>query len=238
MARTLPTLLGIGVLSLVTTAAPAADKPRPKLPPQLLKLLQASPEEFLKRFDKNGDGVLTRDELPPRLAQAFDQADRNGDGKLDKQEVAALLQMLRQRFGVNRPGAPADPVERRVNQILAQMDANMDGKISKEEAQGAIAANFDRIDTNKDGFIDRDELRRMVARNLAAQAKKGGEVPAAAPDTSDFDALDRNADGWLTRDELKGTPWADRFDEIDTNKDGHIDRKEFAAYLKKQAEKK
>ena len=40
---------------------------------------------------------------------------------------------------------------------------------------------------------------------------------------------------WLTPDELKGTPFAEHFDEIDTNKDGKIDRKEFEAYLRKQA---
>ena len=68
----------------------------------------------------------------------------------------------------------------------------------------------------------------------------GGKPGAGGPAAQgpDFDALDKNADGRLTRDELKGTPYADKFEEIDTNKDGKIDKKEFAAYLKKQAEKK
>jgi Ca2+-binding EF-hand superfamily protein len=134
-----------------------------------------------------------------------------------------------------KPAADSAAVDRRVNDILDRMDSNKDGKISKAEARGPIADNFDRIDANKDGFIDKDELRRFVARNMAAGGGPGGAAAATGPD---FDALDKNADGRLTREELKGTQWADRFDEIDTNKDGKIDKKEFAAYLKKQAEKK
>jgi Ca2+-binding EF-hand superfamily protein len=130
-------------------------------------------------------------------------------------------------------------VERRVADVFERMDTNKDGKISKEEAKNVILQNFDRIDTNKDGFIDKDELRKFVARNMAAGGPGGfGRGGFGAPAGPDFDALDKNADGRLTREELKGTPYADKFDEIDTNKDGKIDKKEFAAYLKKQAEKK
>ncbi len=133
----------------------------------------------------------------------------------------------------------ADPaVERRVADVFARMDTNKDGKISKDEAKNFILQNFDRIDANKDGSIDKDELRKFVARTMAAGGPGGGRGGFGAPAGPDFDALDKNADGRLTRDELKGTPYADKFDEIDTNKDGKIDKKEFAAYLKKQSEKK
>ena len=123
---------------------------------------------------------------------------------------------------------------------LADMDTNKDGKISKAEARGPLARAFDQADTNKDGYLDKEELRRLATRFLANQPKPGEARPGGAPAANepDFDALDRNADGRLTRDELKGTPFYDVFDQIDTNKDGKIDRKEFAAYLRKQAEKK
>lgn len=49
-----------------------------------------SPEEaadrILARADKNGDGVLTRDECK-RRAEQFDRLDLNKDGKLDRQEL-------------------------------------------------------------------------------------------------------------------------------------------------------
>jgi Ca2+-binding EF-hand superfamily protein len=247
MSRLLMALLVVGLFAALHGAAPGADEktaPKNEIPPQVAEWIKLTPDEFLKRFDKNKDGVLTKDELPPGLARNFERYDRDGDGKLDKKEVGQMLEAVR-RFFADKPAAkPADKpaaanpeVERRVNDIFERMDANKDGKISRAEARNFIAQNFDLIDTNKDGYIDRDELRRMVARNLAMGGGKPGAGGPAAQGP-DFDALDRNADGRLTRDELKGTPYADKFDEIDTNKDGKIDKKEFAAYLKKQAEKK
>jgi Ca2+-binding EF-hand superfamily protein len=209
-----------------------------------LEVLKGSPEDFIKRYDKDQKGYLVKKDLGPRMANLFDRSDTNKDGKLDRKEVAQMLQVLRKRYGVegNTPGDNKAEVERLVAKWLADMDTDKDGKISRAEAKGGLAKAFDQIDTNKDGFLDKEELRRTAARFLANQ-KKAAETkpqnPSPPPPRNepDFDALDRNADGRLTRDELKGTPFYDVFDEIDTNKDGKIDRKEFTAYLRKQAEK-
>ena len=198
---------------LLTVAADVRAQQKP--------LTRLTPEEFIKRFDKNGDGVLTRDELPPRLAAVFARIDANKDGKLDKKEVAVLIRVLRQRQEQGQ-----GPGEQAVKRLLDRLDTNKDGKISKAEAKGPVAKNFERLDTNKDGYLDRQELLRGLRMGLLG----GGRAPV------DFDALDKNADGRLTRQELKGTPYLTKFDDIDTNKDGKIDPKEFAAYLKKQAQ--
>jgi Ca2+-binding EF-hand superfamily protein len=245
MSRFLMALLVLGLFALLRPAAPAADKedPAKKETPPTPAWLKLTPDEFLERFDKNKDGVLTKDELPPGLARNFERYDRDGDGKLDKKEVRQMLEVAKRLFADQPAEKPSDKpavdnaaVERRVTDVFERMDTNKDGKISKDEAKNFIAQAFDRIDTNKDGFIDKEELRRFVARNMAAGGgAAGGSAVVGGPD---FDALDKDADGRLTRDELKGTPFFDKFDEIDTNKDGKIDKKEFAAYLKKQAEKK
>jgi Ca2+-binding EF-hand superfamily protein len=246
-------ILIFALVYLTTAAGPGRgdgkDEPKQNPPPAFMRLLQGSADDFIRRFDRNKDGYLTRDELPPRLAGMFDKLDRNGDGKLDRDEVDKMLQMLRQRpaSGTGQPGGakPAD-VQKRVAAILEKLDTNKDGKISRAEARVPFAKNFDAIDTNKDGYLDREELTRAVRRLLSnPNAKPAAGKGAAKPQppnkpgpTVDFDALDLNADGRLTRAELKGTPYEKDFDSIDTNKDGKIDRKEFAAYLKKQAEKK
>jgi len=134
-------------------------------------------------------------------------------------------------------------VERVVDQILLRMDTNKDGKISREEAMGLIAMMFDELDLNKDGFLDRAELRKEAERRLADRARQNnparpGRPPELVVNEPDFHALDLNADGRLSREELKNTVYAPKFDEMDTNKDGTIDRKEFAAYFRKEAEKK
>jgi hypothetical protein len=64
------------------------------------------------------------------------------------------------------------------------MDKDADGKISRDEAQGRMKDEFDKIDSNKNGFIDREELRQMLARLRGGQ----GERPLH-PDTSEWENL-------------------------------------------------
>lgn len=45
---------------------------------------------MLERMDKNGDGRLSPDELPPPMADRFASSDKNGDGFLDADEIAAM----------------------------------------------------------------------------------------------------------------------------------------------------
>jgi Ca2+-binding EF-hand superfamily protein len=237
-------LCGLSVLALAVAlvsegGGQAGDKPDPKkkkLPPALAELLQAGPDAFIQRFDKNKDGLLTKDELPAYLHKPFERYDANGDGKLDRGEVTQMIQGLRAYFGIQAKGPTDKQVEAFVNKLLTQFDTNKDGKISRAEAKGQLANNFDQIDRNKDGFLDRMELRAVAQRVLANQ-KKGGPFKKAGPGF-DFDAYDRNADGRLTRDEVRGTPLEKLFDQIDTNRDGRISREEFEEFLEKKAAKK
>ena len=48
-------------------------------------------EERFKELDKNGDGRISRDEVPARQRRFFDLLDTNHDGFLDKEEVKAML---------------------------------------------------------------------------------------------------------------------------------------------------
>lgn len=56
---------------------------------------QPSFEELLKRADKNGNGLLERDELPESTIQRFfGQFDRNGDGSLDREEYESIRRIF------------------------------------------------------------------------------------------------------------------------------------------------
>ena len=49
----------------------------------------------VKKFDKNGDGVITKDELPEgRVSLYIGHIDKNNDDKLDAREIKEFLQMF------------------------------------------------------------------------------------------------------------------------------------------------
>ena len=103
-------------------------------------------------LDKNGDGKISPDEAPERMAEHFDEHDTNSDGFIDKEEQAAVIEFIRQRFSQrNRP-------EQNRGFSFEQMDTDKDGKISKDEAPERLAARFGETDTNSDGFLDKEEL--------------------------------------------------------------------------------
>ncbi len=180
------------IASLIGFSALGADTPKtatPKLSPKVMELIKGTPEEFIKAFDKNNDGVLTKDEVPPFLAERFDKIDTNGDGKLDKKEVAVLLAKLRERMGIaeeakpkpapekSKPATETNPPTKDSTATTSprgnpadfeRLDKNADGRLTRDEVKGTpYEEPFDAIDTNKDGKIDRKEF--------LAYLKKGEE---------------------------------------------------------------
>src|SRR6266849_2496558 len=99
------------ILLAIAAIPPAAERARPQakpakqLPPRVVELLKSNPDQFIKRLDKNMDGVLTRNELPPFLAKNFEKWDLNGDGKLNRDEVGQMLNAVRGFLGVDNPAA-------------------------------------------------------------------------------------------------------------------------------------
>ena len=70
----------------------------------------------LMQEDKNGDGKLTKDEVPERMQRMFDRVDANGDGAIDKAELEQMAQRFQGggRQGSGRGGRPeGDRPERR-----------------------------------------------------------------------------------------------------------------------------
>ena len=71
-------------------------------------LARQQSEQFFKRLDKNGDGRVSRDELPERMRRVFDRVDRNKDGAITPDEdMAFRAARARQGGGRRRPAPPA-----------------------------------------------------------------------------------------------------------------------------------
>ena len=90
--------------SSAPAAGPGADA-RPGLanrPGQNLEQLR----ERLKAADANGDGKLSKDEMPERLAPFFDRIDTDSDGQIDGPELRRGLEKMRDMAAANdTPGA-------------------------------------------------------------------------------------------------------------------------------------
>jgi hypothetical protein len=63
-------------------------------------------EDMLKRMgDKNGDGVISKEEYTSNADERFAQMDENKDGKVTKEEVEAAGRKMREMMGGGgRPG--------------------------------------------------------------------------------------------------------------------------------------
>jgi len=97
------------------------------------------------RADKNGDGVVARDELLTSRAEQFASRDRNGDGFIDEADLGER--------------AAARPrISQAMNAMITQLDTDKDGKLSKTEFVEGGAKLFDRADADSNGSLDAKEL--------------------------------------------------------------------------------
>ena len=163
---------------------------------------------FIEDYDRNKDGFIERDELPPRLRHAFDQIDTNKDGKLSREELEA--------------GAVFLQPERRPSDIVNVLIGTSEVDEQSQKELQAIYDALRKVDKNGDGKIDADELKeyreKMIEERVDNLIKE----------------LDTNKDGKISRDEAWGRVKRD-FDKIDLNKDGFIDRDELLKAARERA---
>ncbi len=162
--------------------------------------------EVFTLLDKNGDGVVTLDELglpadykprplpPPREEPPPDAKGAGPAGRVKK---------IKERF--------------------AAMDKDKDGKVSKEEYTGEIP--FDMADRNKDGFLTAEDI--VGAPGAGRPGGKGPSIPSIEEQAARMREADKNGDGKVGRDEWPGRP--EGFERIDKDGDGFLTKEEFLA---------
>jgi Ca2+-binding EF-hand superfamily protein len=211
IALALGILLGCGVVRAgEDKPIPRQDKAKPAdaAKPATEDNKSFDVDAFIKRFDKNKDGVLQRDELPSMLRGRFAEMDDNKDGKLSAEELRAHADVLRQWHNVvsqrqerlmglaayishvARSDTPVRELAQTAYDLLRQIDKNNDGKIDDEEWEAMrqnlrerrVEAILQRQGADKDGRISKEHAWGRVKRH--------------------FDEWDLNKDGFVDREEL------------------------------------
>jgi Ca2+-binding EF-hand superfamily protein len=107
----------------------------------------------LAPLDRNGDGYITRDEIPHRFRLTLSQ----GIPPVQQESMRPPPAVPRAGSQPDRPAAPAKgPL------WFRKMDRNGDGDVSPREFLGS-AEDFKRIDTDGDGLIDHKEAEAADA---------------------------------------------------------------------------
>lgn len=121
-------------------------------------------------LDLDKDGTISKEELA-KAVESLMKLDKNGDGVLSADEIRPTG-----GFGGGAGFGNFNP-EQFVTRTLEANDKNGDGKLSKEEASERLKGRFDTLDENKDGFLDKDELKKSFgggARPGGAGGRTGG----------------------------------------------------------------
>jgi Ca2+-binding EF-hand superfamily protein len=125
--------------------------------------------ERIMELDKDGDGKVTKEELPEGMQRMLERADTNVDGAIDREEAEKMAE----RFAAGGPGGGpggGNPAER-----IMGFDKNDDGKVTEDEMPEWMRERMlERADTNGDGAIDREEAEAMAERMRRAGGPGGG----------------------------------------------------------------
>lgn len=119
---------------------------------------------LMKALDLNEDGQLSVNEIES-ASKSLLKLDKNGDGVISEEELRPEPGMLMNAAaGPGGPRGPAAGGPAMLMRLLESRDKNGDGKLSGDEIPEMLRERVPMIDENGDGAIDKAEAEKAIAR--------------------------------------------------------------------------
>lgn len=140
----------------------------------------AAPHEgsaFIRDYDSNQDGQVTRAEFDAVRTLRFKATDANGDGGLSEEEYVGEYSARLEKQLAASPRSEEKKVEERQRQLrqahvrFGVLDKDNDGKIVQAEYDASGARAFAEQDDDKNGIVTQADASATAARQLAARQK-------------------------------------------------------------------
>jgi len=135
---------------------------------------------MMQRLDTDKDGKITEAEAGERWGR-MSQLDKNGDGAVTKDELPAGKPGAG-KPGAGGPGKPGSAGAGGANrgEFFAKADANGDEKLTEDEVPAQAWERLSKLDSDLDGAVSKAELAKVMDR---AGSQKKGSSPEAGSGT-------------------------------------------------------
>ncbi len=171
--------------------------------------------QMMQRFDVNGDGELTKDEIEGVIDTLYVKADANGDGKVTLEEFKVFY---------------IDEFSERKVRAFQRMDKNGDGEIT--------IAEFENARPGKGGGKHHGKRSHKGAgKDGAPHAHKGKPGKRGEGNQARLEKFDTNKDGKISREE-RAAARLQVFTEADKNGDKVLTLAEFTPIWAARADKR
>ena len=133
-------------------------------------MLQMHP--LMKILDTDKDGTLSASEIA-NASKALIQLDKNGDGIVSAEEMRPDPSTMPGGFAGAGGNGPFNGAM--MSQMFERSDANKDGKLTGDEIPERMRDRLKMIDKDGDGAITKSEFAAMTARMEEAGGKRPGK---------------------------------------------------------------
>lgn len=202
--------------------------------------------QIFERADKNGDGKVSAEELPEKLAARLKPLmEKAGKDELTREDLEKL--MARREGGQPKKapkGGPPQPGKGRPSpeKLFEDADEDGDGKVYLKDVtdrgRAVLERVYDRLEKDPEEAITLEELIEAMPgppggsegrpgrgpEESEMMAEREGRRPMGPPPPKFLILLDEDDDGQISKEELEGLK--DLFSELDEDEDGFLSHRE------------